>query len=179
MFFCFMQKRVDKLKKLVDTIPQIEAELKKLDRDYDVHKRNYDALLGRRESAKISQEAEQSSDSVKFRVVDPPHVPSKPSGPNRPLLMSGVFVGGLGAGGALGLLLFLIKPTFDTRRSLTEMTGLPVLGSVSMVWTSAQVRQRRAKIVLFGLFGAALFAAYGSLLAHQLMFSSVPWSWPW
>jgi len=166
------QKRAEELRKMVDTIPQIEAELKSLNRDYGLHKKNYDTLVARRESAEISQEAEQSSDSVKFRIIDPPFVPSKPSSPNRPLLMSGVLLGGMGVGAALALLFHIVRPTFDTRRGLAEVTGLPVLGSVSMVWTPAQIRERRAKIALFGASAFALMLVYGALLAQQFFYSS-------
>ena len=64
--------------------------------DYDVNKRNYEALLSRHESATISEQAGMAGDDVKFRVVDPPRVPLLPSAPNRLMLMSMVFFGGIG-----------------------------------------------------------------------------------
>ena len=79
-------------------MPEVEAELSRLDRDYEVNKRQYDTLLERLESAKISEQAEQSSENVKFRVIEPPTVPLKPSGPNRILLNSMVLLLALGSG---------------------------------------------------------------------------------
>lgn len=165
------KKRVDDLEKAVDTIPQIEAELKKLNRDYNVHKSNYTKLVSRLESAKMSQEAEETADTAKFKIIDPPHVPLSPSGPNRALLMFIGLVVGLGAGMVLALGMYLVKPTFDTRKLLSEVTNLPVLGSVSMLWTPGQIQERRRDIVMFSIAGLGLFIVYGLALSLQLILS--------
>lgn len=156
-------RRVNQLKAMVDTIPKVETELGQLNRDYDVNKQNYETLLARREAAKMSEEAGQTSDEVKFKVIDPPYVPSAPSAPNRPLLMLLVLLGGLAAGIAFAFLLAQLKPVFDSRRNLSEITGLPVLGSISMVWTPAQLRKRRIDLGTFGLAGAALLMIFGGI----------------
>jgi uncharacterized protein involved in exopolysaccharide biosynthesis len=49
-----------------------------------VNKQQYDTLLQRLESAKMSQQADQNTENVKFRIIEPPMVPIKPSGPQRP-----------------------------------------------------------------------------------------------
>ena len=162
-------RRVNQLKAMVDTIPKVETELGQLNRDYDVNKLNYETLLARREAAKMSEAAGQTSDEVKFKVIDPPYVPSTPSNPNRPLLMSVVLLGGVVAGIAFAFLLSQFKPSFDSRRSLTEITGLPVLGSVSMVWTPVQLRKRRIELGAFGLVGATLLIAFGGVEAVVLL----------
>ncbi len=156
-------RRVNQLRDMVDTIPKVETELAQLNRDYDVNKQNYETLLARREAAKISQEAGQTSDEVKFKVIDPPYVPSVPSSPNRPLFMLLVLFGGVVSGIAVAFLLSQLKPAFDSRRSLTEITGLPVLGSISMVWTPAQLRKRRIELGSFGLAGASLLVIFGGI----------------
>ena len=40
----------------------------RVDRDYEVNKQQYDTLLQRLESAKISQSADQNTENVKFRI---------------------------------------------------------------------------------------------------------------
>ena len=158
------QARVDQMKKMVDTIPKVEAELSQLNRDYDVNKRNYEALLSRRESATISEQAGMTGDDVKFRVVDPPRVPMMPSGPNRILLMSMVFFGGIGAGLALAFVLYQIRPTFDDRRILKEVTGYPVLGAISTIRTPEMRHKQLQALAAFGIAGIALLVLYGGLM---------------
>lgn len=160
------QAQVDKLRDLVDTIPRVEAELNRLNRDYAVNKKNYETLLTRRESAKISEQAGQSSDSVKFRIVDPPHVPLTPAAPNRPLLVSVVLVGSILAGMVFAFFMSQIKPTFDNGRVITRELGVPVFGAVSMVWTGRSRVRRRMEIATFGLGGLMLVALYGAYVAY-------------
>jgi polysaccharide chain length determinant protein (PEP-CTERM system associated) len=159
---------VAKLENAVDTIPKVEADLKRLNRDYDINKKNYDALVQRRESAKISQQAGQNADDVKFRVVDPPFVGSDPVAPNRPLLISGVLVLGMVGGIAFAFFMSQIKPTYDSPRLITQDLGVPVFGSVSRVWTGTMRLKRRMDVLTFALGGAGLIGLYGTYMAYQI-----------
>lgn len=163
------QQRVDQLKKLVDIIPEVEAQLKQLNRDYDVTKSNYELLLARRESASMSEQMDQNSNAVKFRVVDPPFVPPLPSGPNRPLLTTGALGGGIVAGLVFAIFLAQLNPTFDSRRALMEATNLPVLGGVSMIWTDAQSRKKRRDLWGFSFVILILLGFYSAVMAMQIL----------
>ncbi|MGA7951673.1 MAG: XrtA system polysaccharide chain length determinant, partial [Thiobacillaceae bacterium] len=89
------QRRYDELRKASNMIPEVEQEYTQLTRNYDVYKQNYAALLARRESATMSGDVESKTNTVDFRVIDPPRVPFEPAWPNRPLLISLVPLGGL------------------------------------------------------------------------------------
>ncbi len=142
-------KRVKALEAKVDQIPQIEAELQQLNRDYDAVSQQHQALLKRRESAHLSEKAEQDASEVKFRVIDPPFVPLKPSQPNKLLLNAAVFLASLAAGVGLALLTSLIRPVFYSRGALNRVTGLPVLGSVVYVLSAAEKRRQRLAGAMF------------------------------
>lgn len=163
------RRRIDELKKLVNIIPEVEAQLKQLNRDYDVTKSSYETLLERRESASITEQLEQSADTVKFRVIDPPFVPSKPSGPKRMLLTSVALGAGIVAGMVFAFFLAQLNPTFDSRRSLLEATGLPVLGGLSMVWTDEQRRKKRVELFGFSMLVTALLTVYAGIMAIQML----------
>lgn len=165
-----MQKEVKQLEKAVDTTPQIEAEMKRLNRDYDINKKNYDQLLARRESAKLSQSADQSADDVQFKVLDPPKTPIEPTGPNRLLFNAVVLLGGLGMGVGFAFFLSQIKPTFDSTRNLGSITGLPVFGSVGIVRTAKEVRARMLEVSGFLTIAVLLVGMFGLVvvLQHQL-----------
>lgn len=163
------QGRVDRLKQMVDTVPKVEAELSQLNRDYEINKRNYEALLSRHESATMSEQAELTGDDVKFRVVDPPRVPLLPSAPNRLMLMSMVFFGGIGAGLALAFVLYQIRPTFDDRRTLKEVTGYPVLGSISIIPTQEMRHRQLRALAAFSVAGIALVMLYGSVIGTYML----------
>jgi polysaccharide chain length determinant protein (PEP-CTERM system associated) len=166
----FEQQRADLLRK-VDLLPQLENELAQLMRDYDIYKSNYTALLARRESAAMTGEVEAKTDTVEFRVIDPPRVETKPAWPNRPLLISVTPLGGLGAGVALAFLLAQLRPTVDTRRQLRDLTGLQPLGAVTRVETEASRRRRRRLQWSFALGVGLLVVAYGVLMTYYLVLS--------
>jgi polysaccharide chain length determinant protein (PEP-CTERM system associated) len=154
-----MQMKRNELSRSVDRVPLIENEFTQLMRDYDVYKSNYSGMLARRETAALSGEVESKTDSVEFRVIDPPRVPSKPSWPNRPFLVLAVPFGGVAIGLVIAFLLTQLRPTIENRRHLLDLTTLPLLGMVSMIETDAARRSRRRNNLLFTAGGAGLLIA--------------------
>jgi polysaccharide chain length determinant protein (PEP-CTERM system associated) len=133
---------VEKWQGLAKEVPEVGAQLQKLMRDYDVTKKAYDELLNRRESAKIGSDLQTQTQTVQFRVVDPPAAPLKPVAPKRPLLLAVVLIGGIIAGGAFAFLLTQIDDSILSVRQLKELVALPVLGGISLVVTEGEKRQR-------------------------------------
>ncbi|MEC9427759.1 MAG: XrtA system polysaccharide chain length determinant, partial [Pseudomonadota bacterium] len=76
-------RKIAELESKVDLIPQIEAESSSLNREYGVTKQKYEELLSRRESADLSRRADVSAEDLQFRIIEPPLLPKRPSGPNR------------------------------------------------------------------------------------------------
>jgi polysaccharide chain length determinant protein (PEP-CTERM system associated) len=158
------ERRYNELKGAANAVPQVEAEFIQLNRDYDVTKGNYEKLLSRRESAQISGDMETNASVIDFRVIDPPQVPSTPAAPNRPLLISIVFLVALGGGAAFAFLISQLKPTFHDQRRLRQVSGLPVFGTVVMVWSAAQKKKWRRGLVAFMLSLISLLSAYLAIL---------------
>ena len=160
-----LREKIDKFQAAVDEVLNVEAEQKQLNRDYGVLKENHQTLLTRLEQARLTRQVDTSVDTVKFRTLDPPQVPEKPSGPNRMGLSSSVFGGGVVGGLAIAFLLAQLRPVFFDRRQLTEFTGVPVLGSINMIWGPKQ--RSRQLIANLSFFAAllTLIALYGAITA--------------
>ncbi len=163
------QKQVQKLRGSIDIIPEVEAKLKKLNRDYEITKERYRALVERRESASLAQHVGQSNASdVTFRVIESPIVPAQPSGPKRLLLLIGALMVALAAGLAWSYVRFMLEPTFFELRQLNEKTGLPVLGAVSLYLSPRHKMQRRVQLVSFLLVAFLLVvASAGTLIFNR------------
>jgi len=144
------QALVNDLRNQMAAIPEVEAELARLNRDYDVNKRQYDTLVQRLESARISQSAEQTAENVKLRVLEPPVKPFKPSGPQRAGLNSLVLLAALGAGIGLALLLAQLNPTFSSRELLQQLAGVPVVGVITVAVRAAVLPWYRRQRLLVG-----------------------------
>lgn len=158
--------RFDRLKSLSEAVPRVEAEFTQLNRDYNVNKANYEQLLERRISARMSGELTSASGLLSFRIIDPPQVPEMPVGPNHRLLFSIVFLAALGAGVGVAFIISQIRPSFYSQGNLREVAGLPVLGAVPMIWTDQQRMQRIRRLVIFSFSILCLGLMYLFLLAY-------------
>jgi polysaccharide chain length determinant protein (PEP-CTERM system associated) len=154
------QKRVDYLKKMVNTIPAVEAQLARLNRNYSVTRSQYDNLIKRREQAKMTQQVEQSSDDIKFKIIDPPFVAPKPVAPKRLVLELIILLGGLGVGLGFAFFLSQLKSTFNDRRVLRRVTGFPVLGTVGTVFLGGELARRRIEAAMLVITVLLLIGAY-------------------
>lgn len=154
------QNRYNHLKDAVKMVPQIEAELAQLNRDYDINKKNYESLVARRESATLSGEMDSTSVGVDFRLIDPPRVSPKPVYPNRLLLLPLSMLLALAAGFSAAFAAHQIRPVFFDSRSLREVSGLPLLGNVSRRMHEADVHKERKDLRRFVAASGLLIGLY-------------------
>lgn len=159
------EKQLAELEGSIDKVLALEAERRDLLNDYQIAKKNYDVLETRLESARLGRKVDSTAENVRFRVVDPPRAPTKPSGPNRVLLSSLVLLAGLAVGFGVAFLMSQFRPTFDERQALSETLNLPVLGSVNMIWTTDQIRARKVRNVSFVLTLSGLLLTFGVVIA--------------
>jgi polysaccharide chain length determinant protein (PEP-CTERM system associated) len=160
------ENRIAELRKLLDTVPEVEAEFARLNRDYDVTRAQYTALVDRLDKARLSDQAQQTG-AIRFEVIDPPAAPFDPVEPDRMRLIVMVLAAGLGLGGGLAYLLHQMKPVFNNVRTLSEITGLTVLGAVSRTWLAKHRAQQRRNILSFSAAAAALLIVFALTLALQ------------
>ena len=144
------ERRIAELRELIDVLPEVEAELARLVRDYDVHQAQYQDLLQRLEIAELSQSAEQSEE-VQFRIIDPPLVPEDAIAPNRTLFLLGVLVVGLGCGVGLAFLRNQLEPVFHDVMALRDVTDIPVLGSVIGLRLHGQADPVKRQVAVFSV----------------------------
>ena len=149
--------------------PAAAQEQAEIDRNYQVLKAAYDKLLADREQVKLRSQAAGQADAVKFNVIDPPTAPRSPTAPNRPLLLTGVLIVGLGAGIAVAFGLSQLAGTFPTTARLEKMSGMPVIGSIGEVVTGAQTALRRKRFQMFAAATAGLVVTWVALLGLEML----------
>lgn len=158
---------VANLRRSVDTVPEVEAQLARLNRDYDVTKSRYEDLLQRLETARMGETAQGSVNDMRFRVIEPPRLPLEPFGPNRFLFLSMTLLAALGAGVAFAFFMDQIRPVYITRDDLAKKTGLPVLGAIGVVLMPRQrfVMRMQKAAFLAGILG--LIMVYGLAVTFE------------
>jgi polysaccharide chain length determinant protein (PEP-CTERM system associated) len=162
------EDKARQLRQFLHTAPQIEAEYAQLNRDYDVNKAQYTALLSSYEKARLGERAD-SAGSVKFAVVQPPTVSSAPIWPRRSVFLAEVLLASLAAGAALANRLGRWRPMVGSSGGLTALTGVPVLVVVGSAFPSRARWVLRRQLLTASAAAACLLVAFAGavILSHN------------
>ena len=167
------QASLDKLRNSIDVIPEVETKLAKLNRDYEVTRERYLDLVERRESAKLAQNAGLSASDISFRIIEPPVLPTRPSGPPRMTLLVGFLAIAVGAGVGWSFLRYHWMPTYISPRQLRKSLGLPVLGSVSLYLSPQHKTKRRLQLISFLAVAILLVLSSGGVIWYSELGSTI------
>lgn len=165
------EMRYKRITDMLKTQPQLEAEYTQLNRDYDINKKNYEQLVTRRESAELTGDLDAAGSVADFRLIDPPRASSNPVAPNRLLLLPLGLLLGLVAGLFVAFVASQLRPVFFEGKSLRDVTGLPVLGTVSLIPNETRRLKERASLRRFIAATAGLVVAYGAGIAALTLLS--------
>jgi succinoglycan biosynthesis transport protein ExoP len=146
--------------------PIREQQLADLTRGYDQSKASYDDLLKKKNDSAMATSMELLQQGERFRIIDPPSLPLKPSFPNR-LKFCGI---GLLVGLALGVGLVCAAEMMDDRvysdLELRKLVPGSVLSEIPVVYDPADEQRRQREnwirwaaaglVVVFILAGSAV-----------------------
>lgn len=119
----------------------------------------------------MSGEMDSSAAGVDFRLIDPPRVAPQPVSPNRLLLLPLTLVLAIAAGLAVPFAASQIRPVLFDARALRELTGLPLLGTVSRKMEDSLKHKEKKAMRRFIAAAGSLFAAYGAGIALLVFLS--------
>ena len=164
-----LKQRKDHISKELDNRLRAETEFQNLNRDYEQIKINYTELIKSRESAKMSKDVDDQAEALKFKIADAPNTPLKPASPKRKLLFSAVLAGGVIFGFGVAFLLYFIRPTIMSTAQLRQLTGLPVLGSVSMKLTPGKMAKTKKDFLRYSAAALGLVLVYAGLMTVDIL----------
>lgn len=151
-------KEIARLRGLVGVIPEVEAQLTRLNRDYNVVQERYQDMLMRWESLQTGKAVSSGRDQVTFRVIEPPFASLSPVSPNRDVFLILGLASSLGCGLALAFLLHLLRPVFSSVQELGGL-GFPVIGQMSFVDSNSASSVMPYQTTALVFCAAALFVA--------------------
>jgi len=157
------QGTVADLRARLNSAPQVEAEYQQLNRDYDVNKAQYTALLESYQKARLGERADNAG-SVRFEVVLPPTAPVSAVWPQRTKLLCGIWLGAMLLGCGLAYGLHVLKPIVSSVTAVNELTQFPVLGVVGAAFPSRQQQEHRRNLWGFSAAMVCLVVALGIAL---------------
>ena len=163
---------VSELQALIDEVPEVEAELARLNRDYEVIYNGYQGLVQSRETQELSSRA-YSSDEVDFEVIDPPTAGFDPVAPRRAHLFVFATIFAFGVSGGAAFVLSQLNPVYHDSRSISEIAGIPVLGAITNATGGLQrfVEKREFKVVTANV--VAIGVTFAVLLGFEILGSGI------
>jgi len=141
-----LKAKVNEYQGRLNQEPVREQQLADLTRGYDQSKANYDELLKKKNESAMATSMELLQQGERFRVLDPPSLPTKPDFPNR-LKFCGI---GLGIGFALGLFVAGAFEFADDRlyseKEIKKLLPVAVLCEIPVVKTPSEGRLQSARV---------------------------------
>jgi hypothetical protein len=126
-------------------------------------------LLSRKESADLSRRADVSAEDLQFRIIEPPLLPKRPSGPNRIIFYTAVLILGFGAGIAMAFLVSQLKPVLIRPKQLLSVSDYPIWGTVTHLNIEQINKTNRSRLIIFLMSSGAIVAMYSVLIAAEIM----------
>jgi polysaccharide chain length determinant protein (PEP-CTERM system associated) len=142
----------------LDSAPEGDKEYQDLLREREIAKENYEGLENKVSRAQIAKEMEDRKQGEFLELLDPASLPTSPTEPKRPMIIS------LGAG--IGLLIGFafagareMKDTsLKNLKDVRAYTQMSILGSIPLLENDLVVRRRR-RLAWLGWTTACLFSA--------------------
>jgi capsular polysaccharide biosynthesis protein len=126
-------------------------------RGYDLSKKDYDDLLNKKTQSELATSLERRQQGQRFRIIDLPSLPTKPSSPERVKIS----LAGLAAGIAVGLALAFFAEIKDhslrDEQDLRRIFAFPLMVGVPMLLSKFEERRRSRVKGLEWFAGIALF----------------------
>jgi succinoglycan biosynthesis transport protein ExoP len=143
-----LKAKTDDYQARLNEEPVREQQLSDLTRGYEQSKANYDDLLKKKNESAMATSMELLQQGERFRVIDPPSLPSKPDFPNR-LKLCGM---GLGIGLALGVVVAGAFEMMDDRiydeKELQTLLPVAVISEIPAIAADADERSQRRRLWL-------------------------------
>jgi polysaccharide chain length determinant protein (PEP-CTERM system associated) len=159
-----LSQELTRYERKVQGIPEVEQELARLKRDYDVNNDIYNNFLRRLEEAKVSKELEASKKGEVFRILQAAALPLTPSRPQRlPTILMGV-AAGLGLNALLVFMLAQLDTSIQSAEEAQRVLGLKVLAGIPRHRTKEQESQWRIRAIALAVVCVAYAGGLGAFL---------------
>jgi polysaccharide biosynthesis transport protein len=164
-------KSVEELQAIINRTPEVDAQLKGLERDREALQMNLDASRIKLNDAKTKINAETAQIAERFVVVEAPVTPIDPVRPKVPQLLALALAGAFGLGGATAFGAEYLDSTIRRSRDLKQKLNTRVIVTIPYIRTRSEIRRNRGTTSLYLLGFLAVLA--GALLLVHLFYQSL------
>lgn len=138
-----IKAELDTLQKTIEETPANSIALTTMQRERDNLQKLYNAAVQNLSTAQRGERIELAAKGERITLLEPPNVPTTPSGPNRKAIAGlGVAVG-LGLAGALFVLLEILNQSVRRPSDVVSGLGITPLSTIPRIESIARRRMRR------------------------------------
>jgi succinoglycan biosynthesis transport protein ExoP len=153
-----LKERINAYQARLNDEPAIEQELADLTRGYEQSKANFDELLKKKNDSTMATSMEQMQQGERFRMLDPPSLPSSPDFPDR-LKLCGM---GVAVGIVLGLIVVGGFEVRDDRiyreQKIKDILPIAILSEIPQIVIPSDERARKRRAFLGWATAVLVFA---------------------
>jgi polysaccharide chain length determinant protein (PEP-CTERM system associated) len=165
-----LQGQLNTYQARLNSSPGREQEYADITRDYNQSRANYDSLLAKKNQSEMATNLEKTQQGERFRMIDPPNLPTRPFSPNRlKMALMGLIAGFvLGAGAVFAA--EYSDPRLHTERELKKLISAPLLADVPPLLTpeeeSKLKRQDWVTVFAASVILCCMFAGFAITYLH-------------
>jgi uncharacterized protein involved in exopolysaccharide biosynthesis len=151
-----IESRIAEYQRRLNLTPVREQQLADLLRGYNQSKQNYDDLRNKKTQSELATSLIRRQQGERFRIIDKPSLPSKPSSPARVKISLSGLAAGIAVGLALGFLVETRDHSLRDEQELRRIFAFPLMLGVPLLLSKVEERRRSRARVLEWLGGATL-----------------------
>jgi protein tyrosine kinase modulator len=165
------QSKINQYQARLNMAPVMEQQFADITRDYDQSKTDYESLLAKKNQSEMSTDLEKTQQGERFRMLDPPNLPTRPYKPNRLLLCGAGIAVGLAFGGGFAFGQEKLSGKIYSEREIKKLVPFDVIAEIPPIESLEEQSSHRrgawiagaAAVVIVGfiLVGSAVTYLYG------------------
>jgi succinoglycan biosynthesis transport protein ExoP len=138
--------------------PIREQQLTSIQRDYDLLKQHYADLLKKEQDSQLATDLENRQEGQRFRLAEPPSLPTVPSSPKRLKISLLGLLGGFVLGGVVALVLDIRNTSLRSEDDAKRRFELPLVIGIPVVRTPTEERALSRRRILEWVAASLLVA---------------------
>ena len=154
-----LREKIAMYQERLNLTPVREQQLAGLMRDDDLLKKEYSDLLSKELESQLATNLEEQQGGQRFRLIDPPTLPTVPSSPKRGKIALGGAAAAIFLGLALTFAVDFKDHSFHREKDLLHRMRFPIMVGVPLVLTPREQRKRTRRRALELLGGAVIALA--------------------